>query len=386
MGDAGLTAGVERLADVAPGDWGALSCCPSYYLTHEWMSVMAPTVGSDLRALLVRDRSGAPLLGAPVTTVAAGGDAMYDPLGVLARACRDAEGGEPAAAGLAGLYPVVTVVAPGFVSGVCEAASLGGPGADAATGALLDGLEREARSRGAGAAAFLYLPEEPGGRLDRLAAARGYRPAVVAARCVLQVVWPTFEDYLGARTRTRRKSIRAEAERFRERFEVEVTGVEGLTDELAPLHAAWRAKQGRPVPEAALVRQYAAIRERLGPAVRLFVARDGGPPAAFAQFYEHGGTLYSRAVGFDYERVAGRFAYFNLLFYEPLRHAIAHGLRAVDYSMEAYEAKMGRGCTLQHLLVHLKPLAPVEPWFDECVRRADRGRREGFRRLRELHP
>ncbi|HSR25113.1 MAG TPA: GNAT family N-acetyltransferase [Candidatus Eisenbacteria bacterium] len=394
MGEAGLTAGVERLADVAPAEWGGLSRCPSYYLTYDWMSVMAPALGSDLDAVLVRDRSGAPLLGAPLSTVTAGGDAAYDPLRVLARAGREAQHGEPRLQALAGcldrsaggLYPAVTVVAPGFVSGVCESPALGQAGADAAAATLLDGLEREARSRAAGAAAFLYLPEEPGCRVGRLAAGRGYRSAVVAARCVLEVAWPTFEDYLRSRTKTRRKSIRAEVDRFRAQFAVEVTGAEGLTDELVPLHARWRAKHGRPVPEAELSRQYASIRERLGPAVRVFIARREDRPAAFAQFYEHRGTLYSRAIGFDYDSVEGRFAYFNLLFYEPLRHAMAHGLRALDYSFESYEAKVGRGCALQHLLVLLKPLAPVGPWFDEYVRLTDRGRRAGFLRLRELHP
>jgi Peptidogalycan biosysnthesis/recognition len=394
MGRAGLTTGVERLTDVAPGEWSALSRCPSYYLTYDWMAVMAPTLDPDLRALLVRDRSRAPLVGAPLATVTAGSDGVYDPLRVLARAGREAADGEPAGGALAAcldrraarLYPVVTVVAPGFVSGIRESPTLNEPEAEAATGALLDELEREGRSRGAGAVAFLYLPEEPGRRLDRLATDRGFRSAAVAARCVLDVAWPTFEDYLRSRTRTRRKSIRAEVDQFRAGFDVEVTGVEGLTDELVPLHAGWRAKRGRPVAEAELSRQYAAIRERLGPCVRLFIARREGRPAAFAQFYEHRGTLYSRAIGFDYDTVEGRFAYFNLLFYEPLRHAMAHGLRALDYSSESYEAKVGRGCTLQPLLLLLKPLVPVEPWFDECMRLADRGQRAGFQRLRELHP
>lgn len=333
---------------------------------------MASTLRSELLALVVHDASGAPLIGTPVSLMTPAGNAAFDPVRVLAE--------EPAER----LSPVLTAVAPGFTSGVCASPELREPAA--ATDALLDGLEREARARGAGAAAFLYLPEDHGSLLERRAAGRGYRSVVVAGRCVLRVAWRTFGEYLRSRTRTRRKSIRAEVERFGAELEVEATGVEGLTDELIPLHAQWRAKHGHPVSEEELRRQYAAIRERLGPAVRLFVARRDGRPAAFAQFYDDEGTLYSRAIGFDYERVEGAFAYYNLLFYEPLRHAMAHGIRALDYSFESYEAKLGRGCTLQHFLLLLKPLVPAEPWLDECLRRVDRERRAEFARLRELHP
>ena len=343
---------------------------------------MASTLRSELHALVVRDRSGAPLLGTPVTPMTAAGSAVVDPFRVLRKARPD--GALRIEALARRLYPVVTAVAPGYTSGICRSPSL--PEPDAAICALLDGLEHEGRVREAGAVAFLYLPEDPGSRLERLAMACGYRPAVVAGRCVLDVAWSTFDDYLSSRTRTRRKSIRAEVERFGAELEVEVTGVEGLTDALVPLHARWRAKHGHPVAEDELRRQYAAIRERLGPAVRLFVARRGGRPVAFAQFYEHEGTLYSRAIGFDYERVEGSFAYYNLLFYEPLRHAMAQGIRALDYSFESYEAKLGRGCRLQHFLLLLKPLVALEPWFDEHVRAVDREQRAGFARLRELHP
>jgi uncharacterized protein len=379
---------------VAPEEWRALSRCPSYYLTYDWMAVMAPTVGSDMHALLVRDDAGAPVAGIPYTAMTSAGSEVYDPLRMLVAAGREAAGGDGRMAMLAdqlercasACYPVVTSVAPGFTSGVCESPQLDAHGADAATDALLRELEREARSLRAGAVAFLYAPELADARLARLAAARDYRSVVLQARCVMNVVWPTFDDYVASRTKTRRKSIRAEIERFRAEFTVEIGGVEATDDELIPLHARWRAKYGRPVPEPMLRRQYAAIRERLGQEVRNVVARRDGRPAAFARFYEHEGTWYSRAIGFDYELVDGSFAYFNVLFYEPLREAMTRGIRALDYSYGSYEAKLGRGCTLQHFLLLLKPLSPMEPWFQEYLGLVDRSQRATFARLRELHP
>ena len=68
---------------------------------------------------------------------------------------------------------------------------------------------------------------------------------------------------------------------------------------------------------------------------------------AFNLFYEYQGNLYLYLFGQTYESQLRRaFVYFNAVYYEPIRWAIRTHATAIDYSNEAYEAKVLRGCRL----------------------------------------
>jgi len=95
------------------------------------------------------------------------------------------------------------------------------------------------------------------------------------------------------------------------------------------------------------LRWYARIRSELAQYARITLARRGADVLGFGLFYEAGRELYARAVGFDYARLGPERSYFSVLFYEPLRYAIATQLRRVHYGIESYDAKLLRGCGLQ---------------------------------------
>lgn len=344
-----VRATVVDLADGADR-WAELSSPATFYLDGGWMAAMSSTVSDRPRLVLATDGAGRPLAGFPVHVQTPASYHLYDPWRALDGVPGGAAAGEPA-------YPVVTSVAPGFEAGVRWAGGLDRAAREAALAAALDGMEALAAEAGAPATAFLYVPDATHPLLEQALAARGYASAVVGADARLAVRWGDFEEYVETRGK-RRRSVRAEVRRFQEAgSEVRVGGAGALTDDLAPLHAEWRAKHGSRVTVDELRRLYAAVRAHAGPAMRMFVARRDGRPVAFSQFYEHDGVLYSRAVGFHYAAVEDTFAYFNLLFYEPLRWAMANGVREIRYSMGSDEAKVARGCDLVPLRCHVRTAA-----------------------------
>jgi hypothetical protein len=338
---------VADLADAAPA-WDALGPPPSFYLDGRWMAAMSSTVSDRPMVALAAGDGGRPLAGFPVHVQTASSYRLYDPWRAL---------GHPSPR-----YPVVTSVAPGFEAGVRWADGLDGAAAAAALDRALDEAEAFAADAGAPAAAFLYAPEGADPVLEAALAGRGYEAAEVGADARLTLRWDDLDAYVADRPKKRRDTLRNEIKRFRESgIEVEAGGVEALTDDLAPLHAGWRAKHGSTVTVDDLLAQYAAVRAHVGPAMRMFVARRDGRPVAFSQFYEHDGVLYSRAAGFDYDATEGTFAYFNLLFYEPVGWALGRGIREVRYSMGSPEAKVARGCHLVPLLAHVRLLGEGRP-------------------------
>ena len=116
-----------------------------------------------------------------------------------------------------------------------------------------------------------------------------------------------------------------------------------------------------------IMQGYQHIAEYLGSSVRVFLAHKRGDLVGFALFYLAGKTLYCKQAGFDYSRLADDFCYFNVVFYDPIRYAIANGIREIRYGLEAYEAKLARGCMLQQLDGHINLHgAPIE-LVRECV-------------------
>lgn len=367
---------VADLEEARPA-WDALGPPRSFYLDGAWMAAMSSTVSDRPRVVLATGSGGRPLAGFPVHVQTASSYGLYDPW--------KAAGGGHEPDWAAPLRPVLTSVAPGFEGGVRWAAGVDADpaAAAAALGDALDAADALAADAGAAATAFLYVPEGEDPVLEAVLARRGWLAATVAADARLAVDWATFDDYVASRPKQRRATVRGETRRFREAgFEVEAGGVELLTDDLAPLHAAWRGRHG-PAPDPEDLRAlYAAVRAAVGPAMRMFVARLDGRPVAFSQFYEHGGVLYSRALGFDYGAVEGAFAYFNMIFYEPVRWAVAAGVSEVRYSMGSTDAKVARGCRLVPLRLHARLLdegSPAGATFADALAAVDRAVREELR-------
>ena len=385
-------AGIERK------QWEALHIS-SFYLSYDWLRTTETLVSRQPQLLALWSMPDGRLrAGFPLHTITPASYAPYDPIRVMLdeqivnKTCEglsagDAERFKSLAAQVEksreNLYPILTSATNAFTTDLSYAADM----ERALASEMLRGFEKEARSAGARCAAFLYVAETADSVLHEAALNNGYLSTVINAECSLPIRWQSFDEYLQSRIKTRRTSIKTEIARFASRgLFIAVRGAEDLNDELAPLHAMWRQKYGHPVPEEELKKQYAAIRENLGSTVRLFIAYKEQRPVGFALFYEYDGVYYLRSIGFDYPNLKDEFCYFNLIFYEPIREAIKSGIRSIHYSMESYDAKLGRGCQLRNLLVYLHPLQETGGDLAQFIYLLDRGQRAFFKHVVDCHP
>jgi predicted N-acyltransferase len=79
-----------------------------------------------------------------------------------------------------------------------------------------------------------------------------------------------------------------------------------------------------------------------GVQVHLVLARERGRPCGFVLLAQWGDILYAQHCGHRVEGEAP--VYFGTVFYEPIRFALARGLRRIDYSVGSDPAKLRRGC------------------------------------------
>jgi hypothetical protein len=153
--------------------------------------------------------------------------------------------------------------------------------------------------------------------------------------------YSSFDDFLGALTSRKRKSIRKEREMARE--VLEFRSLRGGEIGAAEWDAMWAfyqdtgsRKWGRPY----LTREFFdLVGERMGEKVLLFLAYRGSRPIAGALNFIGEDTLYGRYWGCT-EEVP--FLHFELCYYQAIEWAIEHGLAAVQAGAQG-EHKVGRG-------------------------------------------
>ncbi|MBG0825903.1 GNAT family N-acetyltransferase [Planomonospora sp. ID91781] len=95
-------------------------------------------------------------------------------------------------------------------------------------------------------------------------------------------------------------------------------------------------------------------------AARVFLAHDRhGELVAYHLAFIHDGTLLVRNIGLDYER-ATHGEYFAVMVHAPLRYAFEHGLRQIDFGLEAFSQKLRRGA--RPVLLWSALLRPPAGW------------------------
>jgi hypothetical protein len=120
--------------------------------------------------------------------------------------------------------------------------------------------------------------------------------------------------------------------------------------EAARLLACTERRYGHDADVGELAESILLQSEAMGSDARvLLINRPGEGPVGYCLYYMWGDTLYLRAAGFDYERLAGAAEYFNLVYYLPIEIASEAGMRWVHAGIEAAEAKVLRGAVLRPL-------------------------------------
>ncbi|WP_328956958.1 peptidogalycan biosysnthesis protein [Kitasatospora purpeofusca] len=228
-----------------------------------------------------------------------------------------------------------------------------------ATDAALAAAERLARDTGAESMAFLFVDDSDGELRARLAA-HGYRAFRSDRECVLDLPDGEFADYVARFSSHRRRHIR------RERQAVADAGIRYAylpadrvdLDVLLPMETQVLEKYGHAVDREQLRTKHLQMAAAFPGDVGYLVALDpDGRQIAFAQCVRRGDTLHPRTLGIDYSVHPGLPLYFDLVYYATTEYAIGQRLRKIEYSIEAEEAKIGRGCRPTQKHTYVKPLS-----------------------------
>jgi predicted N-acyltransferase len=252
--------------------------------------------------------------------------------------------------------------------------------------ALLDGFAEVAAGWGAVGTAVLFLAEPEHPALAAALRERGHAASLMAARCHLDLGWASFDDYVASLWRKRRWKVRNELRAFAASgLRAEVVGGERipeLVDRIAPLFANLQRRYGHDASVESARATILWVWEHLAPLTRVVLVTDAGRVVAFHLLFSAAGTVYAYLVGQTYEPVAGGASpYFEAVFYEPIRLAVAEGARRYDLGSEGYEAKLARGGRLTPTAGFFALGGDVDGEVAELLALVDAAQRERFDRL-----
>lgn len=324
---------VTSLRDVARDEWNLLAGPDDFYQSHEWLSTVERDTTASTSYLLAR--IGGRLAGAlPTYRVAFEGNDAYRP--ERFRVLLGAEG-EHLLAGARRCYRGSVLLAP----------DLPAAAADEVAGALVRAAVDAAAGEGLGGVILPFLPTRT---LERIGRSLPVTAAFDSAEVVVPGIARGLDRYLARLPGSRRQAARREIRKFAAagwHTRVERLG-ECLAD-AARLVSNVELRHGRRTPDILLKRvfrrQVDAVDDR---AVVLTCRNDAGALVACSIFYEWKGTLYCRAVGFDYARCAS-FEYFSLYLYLPIELAPQYGCERLQLGREATYAKVARGAVTSPL-------------------------------------
>jgi predicted N-acyltransferase len=177
--------------------------------------------------------------------------------------------------------------------------------------------------------------------------------------CALDVPWSSFADYMAFIRKTRGKKayndIKLQLNRNKKQG-VKIDSVENpseIDDRIAHL----LEMQGKKYGQASSVFRKSlvcAMKRNLGKRARIYVARKSGLVTGVCIVLKKQRTGYVLITGIDH--AAGNdFTYFNLVYYRPIKDAIAEKTNRLYFGTEVYRLKFRRGCRCQPVYLYYKP-------------------------------
>jgi predicted N-acyltransferase len=192
-----------------------------------------------------------------------------------------------------------------------------------------------------------------------LARERGYAVVPSGATARLRVWWGSFEEYVASRSKSVRRTIRADLDELRAAgLETVASGefaehAEGMD---ALYRAAYRRRNGRD-PKLSPV-WFHRVAEEPAPGIEAMLTWKGGQLAGTSLNLAAGEVLDGTFTAFRLEEHGGP-AYVNDLVYEPIRLACARGIDTIDLGMSALYPKVLRGARLRRRVALVRGANPV---------------------------
>lgn len=222
---------------------------------------------------------------------------------------------------------------------------------------VFETLEAGAEADGAKAVAWPSVDQDNAALLQ-VARERGYAMLYAGASARIRVQWASFEDYVASRSKSVRRTIKAD---------LEATRSAGLRTSLvsdfcaaAPAmtdlyRQAFRRRNGRdaPVPK----NFFKELSRDPSKGIRAQLTWSGERLVGTSVNLNTRQLLEGTFGAFAPEHRAGP-AYFNDLFYEPVRVACREGIEAIDLGATALYAKALRGAVLRRRVILIRGTTP----------------------------
>lgn len=310
----------------------------NFYLSHRWLSVVEGDSQPPPFYLAARSDGGRIVGGLPVYRLErAPGNHLSDPASVIS----DRPGAD-------GWYPALLGGARiGYANQILVDAELPAGDREAVYRTLLDSLIRRAADEGFTSGSLLYLNQAG---TAQMAAVPEWPLVFSSAEAVLDVDRPSFERYVAGLSRTRRGSVRSDLRDFsRSGLESRLVRLGEVVEDAAPLAVNVQHKYGHRSSAERQLRFFGDCAERMRDDALVFGCFDGSRLIGFSLAFQWRGALYVRSAGFDYDALPRLGEHFMVMYYEPIRYAIEHGLSRVHLGIESFAAKVRRGCSLRPL-------------------------------------
>ncbi|MEJ2615029.1 MAG: GNAT family N-acetyltransferase [Ignavibacteriaceae bacterium] len=235
---------------------------------------------------------------------------------------------------------------------------------------ILDEIERIAKNNKA-SVCFMNINENET-QLMKSLKKRGYYKSMDLPSNFIDIKWSSFEEYenhLSKKYLNMKKSIRRELNKNRksgviiEKLENINSHHERLLELLKKNHFKYNLSPFPFKPDL-----FKKIKENFGNNTSIYIAVKDGIIIGVQVELRRGKEVFLSNVGIDYEYSQKDFTFFNLAYYEPIKHAIQYDIARIYYGRGSYETKMRRGCTTQDMYIFYKPrkklLSPiVNLWF-----------------------
>jgi uncharacterized protein len=322
--------------DFEPGEWDGLLNDGAFYGSHSWLKAVEHHDTFKASYIAARDDTGGLLGALPLyTTQRAPAEYRFDPSVQF----QDAVSGN--------FFPATIV---GLRAGYSTEFPLDQKLPRDVTEAVLKSLVNacvQPTWDNPGSFSLLYVKSAT---VARLVAASGLASCQVfnAPYATLDIRWNDFGEYLSSHTSSRRRWMKQDIAAFeRSGCELSYTLLSDCYAECAPLSAGVQRRYGAMDSVSVIEERLAAQAAAMGESAICILCRLHGDLVGFSLLYRWSDELYVRIVGFDYERLPpDSRVYFTVMFYEPIRYAIANRIRIIDYGLEVGDAKVGRGCVL----------------------------------------
>jgi predicted N-acyltransferase len=212
--------------------------------------------------------------------------------------------------------------------------------------AFLKGIDRLCKKERISFSSFQYVSEFDKTLMDRLQNF-GYLKVSSIKTLFLDVHWDNFEDYLKGLDQKTRKNIKREIKKCKENGVkiLEEKEFGKISENLYALQSNLFSKYNNGVKSPYTTSFLQKLSEHAKDKTKVFIAQRDDKLIGFSLSLLHQGVLDVFFCGFDYESQGNTdFAYFNLVYYEPIKLAIEKGVKRIHFRIGAEDVKLRRGC------------------------------------------